>query len=184
MGKINVINPSGGSGGGNVTTSGMTAGKVPLATTPTNIEDSEFYQITPSSGGFTGTFVVGERVAAKKISSFGTAPTIAVGAGAGAGATVVLAAGSTDMKGTFTITFGPVPVINSLAVQLTFNVPYASLPVTLISFAGQTGGVPAARPTLYINQLTATLATFDLYTDAAAGTLANKVQTYNYFVVQ
>lgn len=184
MGKIEVIiPPSGGGGGGNVTTGGLTPNRIPRATTPTNIEDSSFYQITPTSGGYLGTFVVNERVAAKKISGFGALPTIVALAGAGIGAVATLVAGSNDMRGTINIVFGAA-VANAIAVRVTFNVPYASIPFLQVTFAGQVGGVPAAKPQLYLNQATGTLATFDLFTDAAGAALAGAVQDYNYFVVQ
>jgi len=184
MGRIQIVSPAGGGGSGNVTTSGMTPNKLPIATTPTNIEDSEFYQITPASGGFTGVFVAGERIGTKKISGFGLIPTVVALAGAGVGSVATLVAGSTDMKGTINIAFGPAPVPNAIALRVTFNVPYASIPFLQLTFAGQVGGVPAARPTLYLDQASTLLGSFDLFTDAAGAALAGTVQQYNYFVVQ
>ena len=84
------------------------------------------------------------------VSTQATLPTVAAGAAAGSGAVLSMAAGSTDARGSVTVTVGTNASVGVLAT-VTFNSTYSHIPTVIV---GQTANTWNFGTSYYVGTVT------------------------------
>ncbi len=177
-----------GTGAGNVTTAlTFTAGKIPVATTGTNLENSIMTQ-----AGFVisilGNLTVSSLITTHKLVTAGLTPGIV--AGVGAGAAPVLAIVGNDMSGVITLQIGAGGGALGSILTVTYNIPYTAIPKVYITPISDFAANATDRTGIYgafpcVSAATNTVNGFDIVASNVTGQgLQAGFYSWNYFVVQ
>lgn len=159
-------------GAGDVTSSGMTAGKVAGATAAQNIENTGL-----SFVGDRWTFGGPSNVGIGQIQGVGAAPVVTAGPGAGgAGSSVTLT--GTDLGGNVVVVFGALPAVNALLFSVAFNMAYTTAPRCVIVI--RAGGGLAANSQPFLDAASITVNGFDV----RSGLALSGTHTFFYAVIQ